>query len=79
MLVDQAKKYSEGKSVLSQYQGLEIETENLKLFVPIDLKSRCSEINRVQSVTLQVSHACCDGDPNPPCLLGYSGYVVSFR
>jgi hypothetical protein len=61
--------------VLEQYRGSELATDGGPLFVPEASGLACAGIPRGRRVRITAGLACCDGDPNPPCYLGYSRYV----
>jgi hypothetical protein len=61
--------------VLGQYRGLELGTEGGRLFVPGASGVSCADVVTGGRSRITVGFACCDGDPNPPCYLGYREYV----
>jgi hypothetical protein len=62
--------------ILESYRGYELITSDGKLFVPISAGLTCSNIIIGLEANITVDYACCDGDPNPPCFLGYSEIVM---
>lgn len=66
-------------ALLKKYKGYELTTEFGRLFVPVTSNESCETININEYVTITISFACCDGDPNPPCYLGYSEYVKTIK
>ncbi len=46
-----------------------------KYFISSKDKKICETYKKGATVAALVDFACCDGDPNPPCYLGFSGYV----
>jgi hypothetical protein len=47
----------------------------VRTFFPSKDAKICSRFKKGQKIRALVSHACCDGDPNPPCYLGLSAYI----
>lgn len=45
-------------------------------FYPTEDRNACSQFPKDQTVQVPVTKACCDGDPNPPCLMGFSHIIV---
>jgi hypothetical protein len=39
----------------------------------------CSVLKKGTVVIAKLGHACCDGDPNPPCLLDFSGRLSQVK
>jgi hypothetical protein len=46
-----------------------------KVFVPSKDSKVCSRFKKGAPIHALVNDACCDGDPNPPCRLGFSAYI----
>jgi hypothetical protein len=46
-----------------------------QIFVSSNDSKICSKFKKGAKVRALVNDACCDGDPNPPCRLGFSAYV----
>lgn len=44
-------------------------------FYPTKNKNACDKFPEGQTVKVLVTQACCDGDPNPPCWLGFSNLI----
>ena len=59
-------------AVLVENQGSKIE----KYFLPNKDRNVCERFKKDSSVRALVGFACCDGDSNPPCYLGFSRYVA---
>jgi hypothetical protein len=60
-------------AVLVENQGSKTE----KYFLPNKDRNVCETFKKGSSVRALVGFACCDGDSNPPCYLGFSRYVAS--
>jgi len=74
-LVTRAETSRDSSEILKLYEGLEIETPSGKLFISANLNLACSNIELNKPTQISVNYACCDGDPNPPCFLGYNAFV----
>lgn len=46
-----------------------------QIFVSSRDSKICSRFKKGVKIHALVNDACCDGDPNPPCYLGFSAYV----
>jgi hypothetical protein len=46
-----------------------------QIFVSSTDSKICSRFKKGVKIHALVNDACCDGDPNPPCQLGFSAYV----
>jgi hypothetical protein len=53
-----------------------IDGDPAKVFVPASEKLTCGKVKPKTKVAGKLDWACCDGDPNPPCLLGTSQYLT---
>ena len=53
-----------------------IDGDPVKVFVPASEKLTCGKVKPKVKVAGKLDWACCDGDPNPPCLLGTSQYLT---
>jgi MYXO-CTERM domain-containing protein len=49
--------------------GTEANGSAIEAWIPAAEGADCSTISEGATITGTVDHACCDGDPNPPCLL----------
>ncbi len=49
--------------------------EKNKYFYPTKNKNICQSFPRGKRINMIKSEACCDGDPNPPCWLGFSNIL----
>lgn len=74
--------YIEGIRDLDQRRLFELSytgaiiTATDKTYFMLDIRlSACSELNQGDTIQVKVSTACCDGDPNFPCLLGISEHI----
>jgi len=52
------------------------EDETEKYFLPNEDEKVCQTFTKGTSVRALVAFACCDGDPNPPCYLGFNRYLA---
>lgn len=72
------RKYAE--SVLTNYHGvvLDVTGEDLdgKLFLRSEDPYACAAFRTGSRMAALVGGACCDGDPNPPCYLGFREYII---
>jgi hypothetical protein len=59
-------------AVLVENQGSKTE----KYFLSNKDEKVCQTFKKGTSVRALVAFACCDGDPNPPCYLGFSRYLA---
>jgi hypothetical protein len=59
-------------AVLVDNQGSKTE----KYFLPSKDGKVCETFKKGTSVRALVGFACCDGDSNPPCFLGFGRYVA---
>lgn len=59
-------------AVLVENQGSKTE----KYFLSNKDERVCQTFKKGTSVRALVAFACCDGDPNPPCYLGFSCYLA---
>jgi hypothetical protein len=62
----------------TSYTGILLETADAKYFVNADLARSCSAFPEGEPVEVMIEKACCDGDPNAPCLLGISEYISDY-
>lgn len=72
---------NEAEKIVESYRGAVIEgTEEdgimRKYFYSNRDKNICAKFKKGSLIEAVVDSACCDGDPNPPCYLGFSVYVV---
>lgn len=65
--------------IVNSYQGYEVGTSYGRLFIPLKDGFTCSNIKIGKEIIVEIGYACCDGDPNPPCYLGYSELVEHFK
>ncbi len=70
----------EAQEIVNSYRGALIETRNednsvATHFYPNEDDNVCTRFRKGANVKVVLRSACCDGDPNPPCLLGISSYV----
>lgn len=52
------------------------ESHVYKVFYQSDDNHVCEQFSSGKLMTFTIGRACCDGDPNPPCYLGFSSYIV---
>jgi hypothetical protein len=74
--------YFKGKEkteIVDSYRGYELSARYGRLYIPPGLGLNCSNIHIGKEITLVIAYACCDGDPNPPCYLGYSEIIKQFE
>lgn len=58
------------------YSGALITAADGTYFLSDDTLSACDSISRGARLDAKVGTACCDGDPNSPCILGTSKYII---
>jgi len=46
-----------------------------RTFVSSKDSTVCSKFKKSAKIRALINDACCDGDPNPPCHLGFSAYI----
>lgn len=44
-------------------------------FYPTQDRDACNQFPKDEAVSVAVIKACCDGDPNPPCMMGFSNLI----
>ena len=74
--------YFKGKEkteIVDSYRGYELSARYGRLFLPLGQGVDCSNILIGKEITIAIEYACCDGDPNPPCYLGYSEIIKQFE
>ena len=68
------------EEILRSYRGAmltEVQGENtLRYFLASLDPEVCSEFSQGDLLDVTVDSACCDGDPNPPCYLGFAEYLT---
>lgn len=58
------------------YTGALITASGGTYFLSDDSLSACDSLTRGARLDARIGTACCDGDPNSPCILGTSKYIV---
>ena len=71
----------EARRIVESYRGAVLEAtttmgERARYFYPSQDTNVCRAFPSGSEATLTVRSAACDGDPNPPCFLGFSLYIV---
>ena len=65
--------------IIKEYNGHELNTSFGKIFVHSYFNLTCSDFNKEKESKITIRYACCDGDPNVPCLLGYSELLIKYE
>ena len=71
------------KEILESYRGAVL-TENegvntVRYFLAGQDLEVCSEFEQGDVLNVSVEFACCDGDPNPPCYLGFGSFLTEVK
>jgi len=69
----------QAKRFESSYTGALISTASTTYFRRDSSLSTCDTLNRDDLINVSVGTACCDGDPNAPCVLGTSKYITQLE
>lgn len=64
--------------VLPRYRGLQLQTDQGPVFVAASHQLSCGQFALSQPLPMTLDSACCDGDSNPPCYLGYRQFFTRF-
>ena len=72
----------EAQEIVDSYRGAVLEGTTADgstgpYFYPSKDPKICRKFPRGVQLEAQVAFACCDGDPNPPCYLGFGAFIVS--
>ena len=71
------------KKIIEKYRGAILYSRHNDQLSKFFLRSKdpmiCKKYEEVKTWELTVDHACCDGDTNPPCYLGFSAYIVKSK
>ena len=69
----------EAREIAEAYRGALIETLKAgeRFFYPSQEENVCAGFPKGSMIDVTVDFACCDGDPNPPCLLGFAEFFLS--
>ena len=66
--------------IMESYKGAVLigkqEGTTANYFLPSKDKRVCSQFKQGQVWNVVIEAACCDGDPNPPCYLGFNSFIV---
>jgi hypothetical protein len=65
--------------ILDSYRGAILkgrrDRATAQIFVSSNDPKVCAKFKKGVKIHALVNDACCDGDPNPPCHLGFSAYI----
>ena len=72
----------EAQEIVESYRGAVLEGTTADgstspYFYPSKDPKVCRRFPPGLHIEVQVASACCDGDPNPPCYLGFGHFIVS--
>ena len=72
----------EAQEIVDSYRGAVLEAITAEgsaspYFYPSKDPEICGKFPEGLHMEAQVASACCDGDPNPPCYLGFSAFIVT--
>ena len=75
-----AETEKEIQKILESYRGAVLVNHSVKNPIRYFLASKdpniCTKYNKALTLRAKVGSACCDGDPNPPCYLGFKAFIT---